>query len=116
MIALLALVSWFAFKPATPAADFTFQDKAEHFLAFATLALVASIGWAQRRTQQLAVASGLLGYGVFIELVQTQLPTRNGSVADLAADAAGVAAGLWLSLQLRAWADRPVRQKTSDPV
>ena len=41
------------------------------------------------RAALVGVALGLLGYGGFIELVQTQVPGRTASWADLAADALG---------------------------
>jgi VanZ family protein len=43
------------------------------------------------------VAAGLMAYGLFIEAVQTQLPSRTGSWADWVADLAGVALGLALA-------------------
>ena len=48
-----------------------------------------------------AVALGLLAYGGVIELVQAQLPHRQGDWADLTADAVGMVAGLLLAAALR---------------
>ena len=99
---LLAVVSWFAFKPALPTHEWPHMDKLRHIAAFTTLAVVASLGWAPHARLARQVALGLMAYGLFIEAVQTQLPSRSGSLADWAADAAGIALGLWLTRLVRA--------------
>lgn len=99
---LLAVVSWFAFKPALPTHEWPHMDKLQHIGAFTTLAVVASLGWAPHAGLARQVVVGLTAYGLFIEAVQTQLPSRSGSVADWAADAAGIALGLWLARLIRA--------------
>lgn len=98
---LLAVVSWLAFKPALPAQEWPHMDKLRHISAFLTLAVVASLGWASHAKLALRVALGLLAYGLFIELVQSQLPSRSASLADWAADAVGIALGLALVRRLR---------------
>ena len=101
LLCLLAAVSWFAFVPSTPHDALPQLDKVQHLLAFASLALVALLGWppAPRTTSLVTVA--LMAYGLFIELMQTQLPTRTGSVADWLADGVGIAVGLLLHRALR---------------
>ncbi len=99
---LLGVVSWFAFKPALPTQEWPHLDKLRHIFAFTTLAIVASLGWAQHARLARQVATGLMVYGLFIELVQTQLASRSGSLADWAADAVGIALGLWLTREIRA--------------
>lgn len=94
---LLGVVSWLAFKPTVALPGLGFEDKLDHFLAFASLALVACLGWSPGRFLFPSVAAAMLSYGLFVELVQSQLPTRSASMADLAADAVGIAAGLWLA-------------------
>lgn len=94
LLALLVLTSGLAFSPAPPPVADTGWDKANHLLAFATLAMVASLAgwpWPGRAWR---VAGGLLAYGVFIEVVQAQLPRRSAEWADLLADGAGIALGL----------------------
>lgn len=100
LLALLIVVSWLAFKPVTGPAAFEHLDKVEHVLAFGTLAVVASLCGAPGPGLAWRVALALLAYGGFIELVQTQLPTRTGSLDDLVADAAGIALGLWLARRM----------------
>ena len=101
VLLLMCAAAWFAFIPATPTAQPSGLDKIEHLLAFAALGLAASFTASPglRRTAQ--AAAGLLLYGGFIELVQTQLPTRTADWADIAADGLGVAAGLALAALMR---------------
>ena len=74
------------------------SDKLEHFAAFAGLMVVARIGWPRRMW---SAALALFLYGLAIELLQA-LPAigRTASIADLAADTVGIAAGAgaaWLA-------------------
>ena len=101
LLLLMCVAAWFAFIPAQVSVQPDGIDKVEHFLAFATLGLAASFT-SNPGLQRLARAgAGLMMYGGFIELVQTQLPTRQGDWADVLADAVGVAAGLALAALLR---------------
>jgi VanZ family protein len=84
----LCVISWLALSPGSPAMPGQ-TDKLAHLAAFATLALLADgafplrpFGWAK--------ILPLLAYGAALELIQTTLPYRFGSVADFAADAAGI--------------------------
>ena len=101
LVLLLGVVCWFAFKPSMPSVGWAHLDKLQHIAAFTTLSLVASLGWAPREGLAGRVGAGLMAYGLFIEAVQTQLPSRSGSLADWAADAAGIAFGLLLVRLLR---------------
>ena len=86
-----------AFAPATPSVEpFAHWDKTKHLLAFATLAFVAGVGWLHARAAPHATAVGLLAFGVFIELVQSRIPSRDASLADVLADVLGIALGLGL--------------------
>jgi VanZ family protein len=99
---MLVVISWLAFAP-VPFNDGELPlDKARHLLAFAALAWVAAQGWG--RARQAAIAMALLAYGVFIELVQSQVPGRHASTSDVLADALGIVLGL-----LAARAFSPVR-------
>ena len=106
---LMGVVAWFAFMPGSPFGNFSNLDKLQHVLAFLTLSAVASLAWAPRAWHEARVALGLLLYGVLIELVQTQLPTRTASAADVVADVAGIALGLLLARQMLRWAGNPQR-------
>ena len=88
-------VAYLAFAPLPEPAGLGW-DKSNHLLAFVTLAALADIGWPGSRTRPWRLGV-VLGYGVFIELVQSGLDYREGSVLDFAADVLGVA--LWLGLK-----------------
>lgn len=92
-LALLA-VAWLAVDPAPPPAADTGWDKSNHVLAFAVLAWLGSLAAWPHPRRRLVVAAGLLGYGLLIEAVQSQLPARSAEWSDLVADAVGIACGL----------------------
>lgn len=68
-------------------------DKLRHAFAFLTL-------WALGRRAGFhpgwALALGLLGFGVGIEIAQSFTPDREASTADVLADLTGIALGRWL--------------------
>jgi len=75
------------------------SDKVNHLIAFLELTLLMRLGWPQLKP--LYFIPLLLGFGMLIEIVQATLPYRDFSLADVAADAAGIAAGMliWPWLQ-----------------
>jgi VanZ family protein len=91
LLLMLATTSWLAFMPSEPKPDTAPQlDKLEHIVAFAALAFVAGLGGAAA-ARPCGWALPLLAYGLFIEVVQSWLPSRHADVLDLVADAAGIA-------------------------
>lgn len=94
LAAMLVVISWLAFRTDTGGAGLLHGDKINHLLAFGTLTVVACACVEQGRRSAMWVVVGLLAYGAFIEIVQTQIPSREGDWADLAADVVGVALGL----------------------
>jgi VanZ family protein len=97
LLALLVVaIGWLALSPRPPTLFSTGWDKANHLLAFATLAAAASFGWVAAR-RRVAIAFWLLGYGALIEVLQHWVPGRSSEFADLVADAVGIAFGLWLA-------------------
>ncbi len=94
LLALLLVVSWFAFAPVHFDDRELPLDKLRHLAAFATLAWVATQGFGRVRRAAVTIPAALLGYGVFIELVQSVIPGRQASAADVVADAVGLALGL----------------------
>lgn len=83
-----------ALMPSSGGADwFPQADKMRHALAFITL-------WALGRRAGLrpgwALALGLLGFGVGIEIAQSFTPDREASSLDVLADVAGIGLGRWL--------------------
>lgn len=107
LLLLLALTAaWFAFTPRPPLPEFDGADKVNHLLAFGSMATAATLGWRAGWASRAGVGLGLLAYGGFIEIVQSQIPNRTAAWDDLAADAIGIAGGLLLAALLR-WACRP---------
>ena len=81
---------------------FSWQDKLEHALAFAALALLASLAQLGGRAARIG---GLIGYGVLIELLQGLTPHRMADPWDALADAIGVLMGVGLGT----WIERRQR-------
>lgn len=96
---LVILVACLRPQPELP---FDLSDKGWHFLGF--LAMSAGIvGFCHERRGLLGWAAFALFMGALIEVLQAFVPGRSSELADLLADAAGVAAGttialLWLRL------------------
>lgn len=101
LLALLLLISYLALSPSPPRGVDTGWDKLNHLLAFAALALAACFSTRASALRIGASALGLLAYGGLIELLQSQLPPRQGEWADLLADALGIALGLAAAALLR---------------
>lgn len=78
-------------------------DKLKHIAAFAVLAGLVRLGWPGLRLWIAALV--LMGHGAFLEFVQgSPILQREMSLADLAADAIGIALGfaaIWLSHWVR---------------
>ena len=103
---LVCVVTIAALTPGHTAPSAGLGDKLDHLLAFASLAASGGLALRSSWRATLAVATGMVVYGGFIELAQTQVPGRVGDWADLLADSVGVALGLALVLALRqAWRD-----------
>jgi len=80
--------------------DFRFSDKVAHAVAFFLLVALAQLGYAERGLAARLMLA-LLGYGLFIELVQALLPWREFSLLDWAADGLGIALCAALAHRLR---------------
>jgi VanZ family protein len=97
LVVLMVTGVLFAIRPLNsrlaPETLFLHSDKIAHILYFAVLWLLARrAGWCAAWP----LALGLLGYGVFIEIAQAMAPTqRSASLADVAADVAGVGLAWW---------------------
>jgi VanZ family protein len=97
LLAAAAGICWFAFTPNPPPASVALWDKSQHLFAFAVLAALARLAYP--RAGLAPQLGALLAFGVFIELVQSQIPERSAEIADLAADLGGAL----LVLPLRRW-------------
>ncbi|MBW4934720.1 VanZ family protein [Marinobacter sp. F4206] len=68
------------------------SDKVNHLIAFAELTVLTRLAWPEAKA--LWFAPPLLAFGFAIEAVQATLPYREFSLADLAADGAGIVVGM----------------------
>ncbi len=91
---LFIAISYLALSPAPPAGLSTGWDKANHALAFASLAFSAHFAGARR---PVPLFMALLAYGGAIELLQLYVPGRECDWHDLLADGVGIALGLLVS-------------------
>lgn len=89
LLAALIATAWLCTTPADYTGETGINDKLAHGLTFLGLALLAERAFPGRPfdwTRWLP----LLTYGLVIEIIQYHLPYRSFSLADLAADAAGL--------------------------
>ncbi len=106
LAALLLVISYLALSSAPPPKLDSGWDKLNHLLAFAALGFCGFMGAGAVRTRWVWGPLGLLGYGVLIELLQSQLPPRSADWRDVLADALGLAVGLALAASAQALARR----------
>jgi VanZ family protein len=109
LILLSLLVCVLAFSPRAPGLDFDHADKLNHIAAFLCLGVCAALSMHAGRRGALAAGLGLLAFGIFIELVQMQIPQRSADWQDVAADMLGVLAGLGLVALARHFWPLPAR-------
>ncbi len=91
----VALVAYFSLVPAPPQIDMEEGDKVAHLVAYAGLMLWFAQVLAGR-THRAILALLLVALGVALELAQGLTGYRSMSLADMAANTAGVALG-WLA-------------------
>lgn len=99
LAAALLAICWLAFSAQPPPDLDTGWDKSNHLGAFAVLAFCAERGFGRQAWRRWAPA--LLGFGIFIELVQSQVPGRSAEVSDVLADAVGIGLGVLLAAAWR---------------
>ena len=99
--ALVAFVVWGSLTPSPPSFDMHFDqaDKLEHAFAYASIMFWFAQLYA-RKPVRLAYAIGFVALGIALEFIQGQVG-RDFELADMAADAAGVALGWTAALFIR---------------
>jgi hypothetical protein len=100
-IAVVITLSVFAWHPSGLPEGFAQQDKLLHLLGFAVLAATLRLGLPELSRQEYVAALVLAASAM--ELGQTFLPARTGSLGDLAADAVGAVLGFALADAWRRW-------------
>lgn len=89
----LALATAAALLPAGAPMPFAVSDVLLH--AFAFTYLTAALGVAHFPSRRyLVVALWMFGYGVALELIQSQIPPRSAEIKDVLVDVVGIAFGL----------------------
>ncbi len=88
VVALIA-TAWLCTTPVDYSGETGINDKLAHVLTFLALGLLADRAFPARAFDW-TLWLPLLGYGLTIECIQYFLPYRSFSLADLAADAAGL--------------------------
>jgi VanZ family protein len=96
----LALVAWGELTPDPPPEAAMLWDKAEHFIAYFGLALLAGLGWGGRGRRLLVVFLAVALLGGALELLQL-VTGRDAEVMDEVANALGAGAGTLLALLVR---------------
>ncbi len=92
----IILVSYLSLTPRLEIpCPFTGVDKVGHFLAYAWLAILPFLGFERTRTA-FTGAFLMIPLGIGLEFAQRHVPGRDFSVADMIADSAGVALGMFL--------------------
>ena len=95
-LGMLALVAIGSLMPSSglPDVGFPGADKLQHGVGYAAMSAYAAMLFATRRARWTA-AAGLLAFGIAIELAQGAFTVdRSPELADVFANAAGIAAGL----------------------
>jgi VanZ family protein len=109
----LAVVAWGELTPQPPPLPGPLQwDKAEHFTAYFTLALLASLGWGLRRSL-VWVFLAVVALGGALEIIQTMVG-RDGEWNDFAANSLGALVGLALAIAYLAVPRRLVDEPARD--
>jgi VanZ family protein len=93
-----ALVAWGELTPSPPHEAELLWDKAEHFIAYFGLALMATLFWGIRRSLAL-VFLAVVALGGILEILQAYVG-RDAEWADMLADTLGAMAGLGLGVLL----------------
>jgi VanZ family protein len=94
----VALIAWGELTPRPPQEAELLWDKAEHFIAYFGLALMATLFWGIRRSLAL-VFLAVVALGGILEILQAYVG-RDAEWADMLADTLGAAGGVGLGLVL----------------
>lgn len=93
----IILISYLSLTPPVQIPyEFRAADKLGHFLAYLWLGTLPFFGFVRLRVASTGALLMIL-LGVGLEFAQAYVPGRNFSVADMAADCAGVVSGIFLA-------------------
>ncbi len=91
----VVVVVWLSLLPRSTSERFFWEqsDYLPHVIAYAALAIFASVGF-QRRQRVLIACFGLVVLGLFLEIAQQYVPGRSPRFGDIVANVIGVVLGL----------------------
>jgi VanZ family protein len=92
----VAVVVWGELTPHPPAMAALMWDKAEHFIAYFGLTLLASLAWGLRRSLTLVLA-GIIALGGALEIIQSFVG-RDAEWGDFFANSLGAMTGLGVAV------------------
>ncbi|MBE0485845.1 VanZ family protein [Marinobacter sp.] len=92
LVASIAAILYLATTSSSYPIPSAANDKVNHIIAFIELTIVTRLAWP--RLSAYWYVPALLSFGFALEVVQAQLPYRNFSMADVLADAFGIAIGM----------------------
>jgi VanZ family protein len=95
-----ASVIFLSLTPTLPKTGGLFDDKIEHFSAYALLFLLAIMGWSKRFSSWQLVVSAIL-FGGLMEVLQSLVPGHSPEWLDLAANSTGAVLGWGAAWLLR---------------
>lgn len=105
-VAITVAIAVLSLGPEVTAGPATLSDKALHAAAYLALTLACLAAIPERR---LAVAAGVIAYGLALEFTQlVALPERTAEAADLLANLAGVVSGVAAYWAVRGSRGRPI--------
>lgn len=84
---IIVSICWLAFTELSLPRLSSGHDKLNHLFAFAILALLFDYSFPLKTKSLIAT---LLGFGIFIELIQATIPSRSTSYWDIVADLIGI--------------------------
>lgn len=93
LILIAGAVGYLALTPAPPVLIDTGWDKANHMLAFGSMAFTAFLSCRRSNFKRMLLMGLLFCYGGLIEILQMSVPSRAAEWGDLLADTVGIAAG-----------------------
>jgi VanZ family protein len=94
----MAVVAWGELRPNPEPLELLYWDKAQHFIAYFGLALLATLGWG-RNIRARFILAGVLALGGTLEILQA-LVGRDAEWADMGANTLGAITGLSLGYLL----------------
>ncbi len=103
----VAAVIYLSVVPTTSLPGVSLWDKAQHSLAYFCVMAAGAFGFRRQRTR-LLLAIGLIALGAGLEVLQTHLPMRQGTLGDAMANGVGVIVGFALMQALLP--TRPTKQ------